>query len=134
MIGPRFVIVESPFAGGKVEGPWWLRALDLVTFGEYRRHLRHKAYLRACLRDSIFRGEVPFASHGLYPGALDDTDPFERKLGIDAGFKIGEVLAKAGAHRAFYVDHGWSKGMRLGHEEVLRIGQTWSVRQIGDRA
>lgn len=40
----RRVIIESPY------------------HGNVERNLR---YLRACLRDSLLRGEAPFASHGL---------------------------------------------------------------------
>ena len=48
------VIIESPFAG------------DTET---------NIKYARECLRDSIFRGEAPLASHVLYTqdGVLDDT-------------------------------------------------------------
>lgn len=87
----RRVIVESPFSG------------DVEA---------NLTYLRACLRDSLYRGEAPFASHGLYtqPGVLDDTDPLERTHGINAGF--------AWLHGAqavvVYTDRGISEGMKLG--------------------
>jgi len=81
-------IIESPYAG------------------DVERNLR---YLRACMRDSIMRGEAPFASHALYtqPGVLDDNDPEERALGISLA---GPFLARAKIH-AFYVDLGMSDGM-----------------------
>ena len=89
-VGRRLVIIESPCAG------------DTAL---------HAAYAAACLRDSIERGEAPFASHVLYAfsGALDDLDPDERRLGISAGFAWGEVADL----RAFYVDLGMSDGMLL---------------------
>lgn len=61
-----FVIIESPFAG------------------EVEENIK---CARQCLRDSILRGEVPFASHLLYTqeGVLDDDDPYERELGINLG-------------------------------------------------
>jgi hypothetical protein len=31
------------------------------------------------------KGMSPFASHGLYPGVLDDADPVQRKQGMEAG-------------------------------------------------
>lgn len=50
----RRVIIESPYAGN-VEA--------------------NATYLRRCLRDSLLRGEAPFASHAIYtlPGVLDDA-------------------------------------------------------------
>lgn len=62
----RLVILESPYAGD-VE--------------------KHVAYARACVRDSLSRGEAPIASHLLYtqPGILRDEVSKERQWGIDAG-------------------------------------------------
>jgi hypothetical protein len=63
----RRVIIESPYAG------------DVDA---------NLIYARECLRDSLKRGEAPLASHALYTqeGVLNDDDPDERKLGIEAGF------------------------------------------------
>jgi hypothetical protein len=62
----RRVILESPFAG------------------DVERNVR---YARACVRDSLLRGEAPIASHLLYtqPGVLNDDIEAERQHGIDAG-------------------------------------------------
>lgn len=91
----RRVIIESPYAG------------------DVERNLR---YLRACMRDSLLRGEAPFASHGLYtqPGVLDDHDPEQRRLGIEAGFAWWGGAAAV----VFYTDLGWSRGM-LGAQSLL---------------
>lgn len=104
----RRVILESPYAG-----------LD-----DLERE-RNRRYLAACLRDSLMRGEAPFASHGLYtlPGALVDDDPAERTLGIDAGF-AWRVVAEA---TALYVDYGITTGMRLGLEHAERMGTSSST-------
>jgi len=85
------VIVESPYSG------------DTTL---------HLAYLRACLRDCLARGESPYASHGLLtqPGVLDDADPHDRTAGFAAGF-AWRLLA---ARTVFYVDLGWSAGMDAG--------------------
>ena len=66
------VIIESSFAG------------------DMERNIK---YARRCMRDSLIRGEFPFASHLLYTqeGILDDTKPDERKLGIEAGFEWGSL-------------------------------------------
>ncbi|MGU3387190.1 hypothetical protein ACLBYG_21960 [Methylobacterium sp. D53M] len=87
----RLVILESPFAG-EVEA--------------------NLAYARGCLRDCLMRGESPLASHCLLtaPGVLDDADPFQRKLGMDAGHAW---LPFADAV-VVYTDRGISKGMHAG--------------------
>lgn len=83
------VIIESPYAGD----------VELNV-----------AYARACVRDSLQRGEAPFASHLLYtqPGVLRDEVPEERELGITSGFefrRIADIIA-------VYHDLGISSGMR----------------------
>lgn len=85
------VIIESPLSG---------------------EILRNVRYARQCLRDSLERGEAPFASHLLYAqeGVLDDTNAKERKLGMEAGFAWGEVADMV----AMYTDLGISEGMREG--------------------
>jgi len=87
LTAPR-VVVESPYTGD-VE--------------------RNIAYARAALGDCLGRGEAPFASHLLYtqPDVLDDTDPTQRRRGIDAGFAWG-VEADA---VVVYRDLGISPGM-----------------------
>lgn len=81
------VILESPYAG------------DIA---------RNLDYLRRALRDSLDRGEAPFASHAIYPGALNDTIPEERAKGITAGYAWWPHAEKI----IFYTDLGWSTGMR----------------------
>lgn len=87
----RRVILESPYSG------------DTEA---------NIAYARACVADSLRRGEAPIASHLLYtqPGILDDTDPAERKRGIEAGL-AWRFVADASV---VYIDRGVSEGMRHG--------------------
>lgn len=87
----KLVIIESPYAG------------DV---------LKHIDYARACLRDSLLRGEAPIASHLLYTqiGVLDDDIPEERKMGIHAGLAWGLHASLT----AVYADLGISRGMELG--------------------
>lgn len=102
------IVIESPYAG---------------------RVSLHLRYLRACMRDSLLRGEAPFASHHLYtaPGVLRDELPEEREHGIRAGFAW-----RALAHRsAFYIDCGWTQGMLLARDDCARLEQPWEVRQLG---
>lgn len=103
----KLVVLESPYAG------------------DVQRNL---AYLRAAMADCLARGEAPYASHGLYtqPGVLDDRVPEQRAKGIVAGFAWG-ALARV---RVFYTDLGWSEGMRLGHDEAIRLGQAIVLRSL----
>jgi len=95
----RLIILESPYSGNR-------RA--------------NMAYLRACLRDSLLRGEAPYASHAIYtqPGILRDEVPDERSLGIEAGF----AWHRCADASVVYYDLGVSAGMRLGIANAKRLG------------
>lgn len=112
----RLVILESPFAGNG----WWLKRLY-----EQWRNVR---YARACVRDSLGRGEAPIASHLLYtqPGILDDTDAVERAWGIDAGL-AWRAVAEASV---VYIDRGVSKGMEYGIAAAKSAGRVVELRSI----
>ena len=111
----RLVIVESPFAHDKYDVEKFVYVL---------------MYVRACLRDCLMRGEAPYASHALYTqdGVLDDWNPDQRALGIEAGFAWG---AKADL-RAVYTDLGVSPGMLKGIDEARKIGQAVEYRTVPD--
>ena len=104
----RLVVLESPFAGD-VE--------------------RNVAYARAALRDCLLRGESPAASHLLFtqPGVLDDTDPAERRLGIEAGLAWGRVAQAT----VVYADLGLSKGMLQGIARAEAEGRVVEFRCLG---
>ena len=107
----KLVILESPFAGD-VE--------------------KNIEYARACVRDSLLRGEAPIASHLLYtqPGILDDTVPAERQHGIDAG-----LAWRAVAHGSVvYIDRGISKGMEYGIAAAIEAGKTVEYRSLQEWA
>ena len=93
------VVIESPL-GSRRDGT---RAPE----SEVRRN---KRYLTLCMRESLDRGEAPFASHRLYPGVLDDGDPAQRQLGMEAGFAWGGLCQLV----AVYVDYGITPGMQAG--------------------
>lgn len=103
------VVVESPFAG------------DVA---------RNIAYAQAALRDCLLRGEAPFASHLLYTqeGILDDNDPLERLLGIDAGLAWSRQADKT----VVYNDYGISKGMQYGIDYAKSIGRSIEFRTLPD--
>ena len=68
------------------------------------------AYALLAMRDSLGRGEAPFASHLLYTQMLDDQNPHERDEGIEAGLVIG----RDAQFTAVYSDLGVSRGMEYG--------------------
>jgi len=80
------VVIESPYAGD----------ID-----------KNLNYARACMKDSLNRGEYPLASHLLYTQMLDDRIKEERELGMRAGL----VWALKSDKAVFYADLGYSKGM-----------------------
>ena len=104
---PLRVLIESPYAG------------DVA---------RNESYARACLADSLARGEAPFASHLLYtqPGVLDDTNPEERRQGIEAGLRWGAAAQLT----AVYDDLGITEGMRQGIARAEAEGRPIEVRQL----
>ena len=112
----RRVILESPFAGTG----WWLLRL-------WRQH-QNVRYARACLRDSLLRGESPIASHLLYTqrGVLNDQIPHERKNGIDAGLAWKSVADSS----VIYVDRGVSKGMVYGVRMAKDAGLPVEYRRL----
>ena len=101
------VLIESPFAGNVA---------------------RNVAYARACLADSLARGEAPFASHALYtlPGVLSDEVIEERERGIEAGLTWGRVADLT----AVYIDFGVSAGMSRGVTRAAIEGRPVEYRRI----
>lgn len=104
----KLVIIESPYAG-EVEA--------------------NVAYARACMRDSLNRGEAPIASHLLYtqPGILRDDVPEEREWGINAGLAWRKVAQLT----AFYIDRGWSNGMSAARWLYQDEGFPFEERSLG---
>ena len=103
----RRVILESPYAG------------DLET---------NLAYARAALRDCLNRGEAALASHLLYTqeGVLDDTQPLERAIGMQAGFAWSEFAEAS----VVYIDLGISPGMQYGIDRAGREGRAVEFRSL----
>lgn len=100
----RLVVLESPFTG---DG---LQTTEMNVF-----------YLQHCLRDSLLRGESPYASHAIYTqlNVLDDKDPAERKLGMEAGFAWRQHADAT----VVYTDLGITRGVRAGimRAEALQL-------------
>ncbi len=110
-----FVDIETPYSGKDEE--------------EIRRNL---LYARACVRDSLLRGETPFASHLFYtqPGILDDNIPLERDIGINAGKELIEALPDTTT--VVYQDLGISKGMQYGIDRAEHNGRNIEYRVLGN--
>lgn len=104
----KLVVLESPYAGD-VE--------------------RNTRYARACVRDSLLRGEAPLASHLLYtqPGVLDDDIPEDRAHGIEAGHAWVLVASKV----VVYEDLGLSRGMRTGIAKAELCSVPVERRKLG---
>ena len=78
---------------------------------------------------AIWRGESPYASHGLLTqeGVLRDDVPKERAQGIEAGFAWRE---RADA-TVVYDNLGMSRGMLAGIADARRKGHPVEFRSLG---
>ena len=106
----RCVILESPFAG------------DIET---------NVKYAKACMQELLIQGDAPIASHLLWTqeGMLDDNVPKQRTLGIEAGlawYTYADAVI-------FFVDRGWSRGMKAALERATEMGLKIEIRYIQDR-
>ena len=105
----QVVQLESPFGAPDADGI-----------------VRNVAYALIAMRDSLQRGEAPFASHLLYTQMLNDAVPEERMLGIAAGLAIGESADAT----VLYQDLGISGGMRLGIDHAVELGRPIEYRRL----
>lgn len=107
----RLVILESPYAGEDIAAN--------ITFA------------RACVRDSLSRGEAPIASHLLYTqeGILQDNVPEERQWGIDAGLAWRSVAQAS----VVYTDRGISSGMKYGIAAAEAAGIPVEYRILNEK-
>ena len=98
----KLTYIESPFKGDNWEST-----------------RRNVFYARLCVRDSLLRGEAPYASHLFFTqaGILNDAIAEERALGIAAG----QTLATSSTCGAVYEDFGISRGDAIRHRESFEI-------------
>lgn len=108
----RLTILESPYAAETPEGI----AINVE-------------YARACVRDSLERGEAPIASHLLYtqPGILRDEIAAERQWSIDAGLAWRSVAQAS----VVYTDLGITRGMEYGIKAAEEAGIPVEYRSLG---
>jgi hypothetical protein len=102
------VIIESPFAG---------------TFANVK-------YSREAIKDSLTRGESPYASHLLYTqkGILDDKSPADRTIGMEAA----TAWLSVSDYVVVYCDLGISPGMAIGILKAIRMKKPIKFRWIRD--
>ena len=105
----KIVIIESPLNADDIEG--FERNMD---------------YAKACLMDSLLRGESPYASHILYTHVLRDSNEHERAMGMIAGIEFTRVADLV----AVYGDKGVSKGMESGIQEAIKYGVPYEFRSL----
>ena len=102
------VVIESPFNGTPEE------------------RARNARYLAWCIKDSLDRGESPFASHGLYTTAYPE-DELHRARGIAAVAEVRK-LAKL---TAYYVDLSWTAGMlKLAKLAAYYVDLSWTAGML----
>ena len=102
------VIIESPYTGN----------IEL-----------NEIYGELCMRDCLVNyNESPYASHLLYTRkyVLKDSQPEERKLGIEAGFYWREIAEKT----VIYTDLGLTEGMKLGMWDCVEKGRPHEIRNL----
>lgn len=104
------VVLESPWAG-----------LDAGPKAE--------AYLRNCIRDSLAREEIPWASHAMLAltRALYEEDPDQRAEGIETCKRMIQLHAQK---VVVYADHGISTGMRAAITWARMHGKPVELRTI----
>jgi hypothetical protein len=114
------VVIESPFAGTS-DNPQ-------IKKKQTRKNIE---YARACVTDSLRRGEAPYASHLFFtqPGILDDNVSEDRMRGINAGLDITKDFDLT----AVYCDFGKSSGMLKGIERANSLGRKVEERYLGDK-
>ena len=103
------VIVESPYRGSTAE---------ILA--------RNSAYRDRCIMDCLNRGEAPIASHRMFPGILNDDDPKQRELGIEAGLAwvpVADLMA-------IYTDFGISAGMERAMLRARKCGVRIELREL----
>jgi len=104
-MSPRLVVIETPYGGENIG--------DNIE------------YAQKCMEDSLRRGEAPMLSHLLYTQVLDDSDPMQRVLGMEAGWAWIAV-----ADVVVYRDRGISGGMYRGIRKAVELGKQIEYRLL----
>jgi hypothetical protein len=89
--------------------------MRVAVVSAFRNKEENIKRLKLYLKFAFDKGVSPFASHGLYPGVLDDADPVQRKQGIEAGKEFIKICERIWV---FVVDGLITDGM----EDEIRFG------------
>lgn len=87
------------------------------------------SYAEEAMRDSLKRGEAPFAMHLLYPFYLDDRKTDERARGISCGLSWSQAAELV----AVYCDFGITHGMIMAIKQAKARGITVELRALHGR-
>lgn len=105
---PTRVILESPFAG------------------DFKNNVK---YASDCIFSLVLKhGKAPMASHLIYTKMLDDDNPSERKIGIDAGLSYGRFADES----VICVDRGLSNGIKYGILNAEKAGRPFRCFSLSD--
>src|ERR1035437_6900166 len=77
-------------------------------------------------RNMTYASEAAYASHLFFTQVLDDLNPDERQLGIEAGLEWGKAAEKT----VVYIDYGISSGMKLGIKAAEEAERKIEYRRI----
>ncbi len=105
----RRIILESPYRGDNRP-----------------ERIKNKIYLQECIVDALSRNESPFASHQMFTDAINEDVPDQRSWGIHAGYEWWDAAEAI----VFYVDRGWSTGMKWAKVRAEAKGRVIEERSI----
>ena len=86
----------------------------------------YRKYLLEAIRDSLSRGENPFAPHYYYTRFLNDNDLSERNLGRGFG---QQILVRCDS-LVVYADHGITSGMNDDIQLAIKERKNVTVRYL----
>ena len=115
----RCVNIESPLRG---RVPLWVPRFIAPLVERFGRW-RHKRYAFECVRDSLKRGECPYASHVFFDrrGILDDAEPIQRAQGMLAGAQWARRADVFAVYCDFGISSGMQDGIKLANKEGIRV-------------
>lgn len=112
------VVIESPYK------PKFKKEENLSDFSH--ELITNISYAILALKDCLKRNESPYASHLLLTRVLDDENPEEREKGLKASHEwlyVADLVV-------FYVDYGYSEGMKRSLEICKKAGLKYEERRI----
>ncbi len=123
----KTIIIESPYR------PIFKKCNIPLIGWIYNRYMYNKLlkrnihYAQMCMQDALLNyNEAPFLSHLLYTHVLNDQIKEDREKGIAAGLEWYN-----GAYAVvFYVDYGYSDGMKKARQYAKDLNMKFEERRI----